>query len=59
MKADKDEASKNLVAYEKRYEPMERIIEAAKAKVKETERSLGDVVSVQLCFNTVLCLKSI
>ncbi|XP_021919521.1 structural maintenance of chromosomes protein 5 isoform X3 [Zootermopsis nevadensis] len=43
MKVDKKNATKYSAMHEKRYEPMERIIEAAKAKVKETERSLGAV----------------
>jgi hypothetical protein len=47
MKADRDSAVKTLVIYEKRYEPMEGILLATKTKVKELERSLGTMVSVQ------------
>lgn len=47
MKADKANAVKTLVMYEKRYEPMEGIILATKAKVKELECALETMVSVQ------------
>jgi hypothetical protein len=47
MKADKDSAVKTLEMYEKRYEPMEGILLAIKAKVKELEGSLGTMVSVR------------
>jgi hypothetical protein len=47
MKADRDIAMKTAVMYEKRYEPMERILLATKAKVKALEHSLGTMVSVQ------------
>jgi hypothetical protein len=47
MKADRDSAVKTAVMYEKRYEPMERILLATKAKVKALEHSLGTMVSVQ------------
>ncbi|XP_023721137.1 structural maintenance of chromosomes protein 5 isoform X2 [Cryptotermes secundus] len=43
MKADKNNAVKDLAMCEKRYEPMEGILLATKAKVKELECSLGTV----------------
>jgi hypothetical protein len=49
MTADRDKAAKTLVEYENSCKPMEGIVLAAKAKVKDTEHSLRAMVSVWLC----------